>query len=123
MALNSYVTRDGREMGRAQVVQAEAAGLEPDVDMNPILLKPSSEFGSQVIIQGVVRATMDANSYYSMKKLLWKNVTESYDRLACQYDCMILEGAGSPVEMNLKDNDIVNMAMAEYADAQRNTCC
>jgi len=118
MALNSYVTRDGREMGRAQVVQAEAAGIEPDVDMNPILLKPSSEFGSQVIIQGVVRGTMDAGSYYSMKKLLWKNVTESYDRLACRYDCMVLEGAGSPVEMNLKDNDIVNMAMAEYADAR-----
>ena len=118
MALNSCVTRDGREMGRAQVVQAEAAGLEPDVDMNPILLKPSSEFGSQVIIQGVVRGTMDAGSYYSMKKLLWKNVTESYDRLVCQYDCMVLEGAGSPVEMNLKDNDIVNMAMAEYADAR-----
>ena len=118
MALNSYVTRDGKEMGRAQVVQAEAAGLEPDVDMNPILLKPSSEFGSQVIIQGVVHATMDAKSYYSMKKLLWKNVIESYDRLAGQFDCMILEGAGSPVEMNLKDNDIVNMAMADYADAR-----
>jgi adenosylcobyric acid synthase len=118
MALNSYVTRDGKEMGRAQVVQAEAAGLEPDVNMNPILLKPSSEFGSQVIIQGVVHSTMDAKNYYCMKKHLWKNVTESYDRLAGQYECMILEGAGSPVEMNLKDSDIVNMAMAEYADAR-----
>jgi adenosylcobyric acid synthase len=118
MALNSYVTRDGKEMGRAQVVQAEAAGLEPDVDMNPILLKPSSDFGSQVIIQGVVHATMEAQSYYSMKRQLWKNVTESYNRLAQKYDAMILEGAGSPVEMNLKDNDIVNMAMAEYADAR-----
>jgi len=117
MALNSYVTRDGKEMGRAQVVQAEAAGLEPDVDMNPILLKPSSEMGSQVIIQGVVHGTMEASSYYGLKKLLWPKVTESYDRLAAAFDCVVLEGAGSPVEMNLKASDIVNMAMAQYADA------
>jgi adenosylcobyric acid synthase len=117
MALNSYVTRDGKEMGRAQVVQAEAAGLEPDVDMNPILLKPSSEMGSQVIVQGIVQGTMEAAGYYAMKKLLWPKVTESYDRLAAAYDCVVLEGAGSPVEMNLKENDIVNMAMAQYADA------
>jgi adenosylcobyric acid synthase len=117
MALNSYVTRDGKEMGRAQVVQAEAAGLEPDVDMNPILLKPSSELGSQVIVQGVAQGTMEAARYYSLKKLLWPRVTESYDRLASAYDCVVLEGAGSPVEMNLKENDIVNMAMADYADA------
>ena len=117
MALNSYVTRDGKEMGRAQVVQAEAAGIDPDVDMNPILLKPSSELGSQVIVQGVVQGTMEAARYYTMKKLLWKKVTESYDRLASAYDCVVLEGAGSPVEMNLKENDIVNMAMADHADA------
>ncbi len=117
MALNSYVTRDGKEMGRAQVVQAEAAGLEPDVDMNPILLKPSSELGSQVIVQGVVQGTMEAARYYTMKKLLWRKVVESYDRLASSYDCVVLEGAGSPVEMNLKENDIVNMAMADHADA------
>ena len=85
--------------------------------MNPILLKPSSEMGSQVIVQGVVQGTMEAARYYSMKKLLWKKVTESYDRLAAAYDCVVLEGAGSPVEMNLKENDIVNMAMADYADA------
>lgn len=118
MALNSYVTRDGREMGRAQAVQAEAAGVEPDVDMNPILLKPVSELGSQVIVQGIVRGTMDASTYYREKKQFWKYVTESYDRLDRAYDCLLIEGAGSPVEINLKDSDIVNMAMAEYADAR-----
>ncbi len=105
-------------MGRAQAVQAEAAGIEPAVDMNPILLKPVSEVGSQVIVQGVVRGTMDARTYYREKKRFWKNVTESYDRLVRRYDCVVMEGAGSPVEINLKDNDIVNMAMAEYADAR-----
>jgi adenosylcobyric acid synthase len=118
MALNSCVTRAGKEMGRAQVVQAEAAGIEPDVDMNPILLKPTSEKGSQVIIHGVVHGTMDASGYYAMKKQFWPRITESYERLCSAYDYIVLEGAGSPVEMNLKNNDIVNLAMAEYADAR-----
>jgi adenosylcobyric acid synthase len=117
MALNSGVTPDGREMGRAQIVQAEAAGVEPHVDMNPILLKPTSENGSQVIVHGVVKGNMDAASYFREKKSLWPAVTESYDRLAGRYDLIVLEGAGSPVEMNLKKSDIVNMAMADYADA------
>lgn len=117
MALNSGVTPEGKEMGRAQIVQAEAAGIEPQVDMNPILLKPVSEKGSQVIVHGVVHGNMEAHDYYLQKKSLWRHVTDSYNRLACQYDVMVLEGAGSPVEINLKENDIVNMAMAEYADA------
>ena len=117
MALNSGVTPEGHEMGRAQIVQAEAAGIAPHADMNPILLKPTSEMGSQVIVHGIARGNMDAAAYYENKKLLWPAVTESYDRLAAQYDVVVLEGAGSPVEVNLKQNDIVNMAMAEYADA------
>ena len=117
MALNSGVTPDGREMGRAQIVQAEAAGIEPHVDMNPVLLKPTSERGSQVIVHGIVKGNMDAAGYYREKRSLWPLVTGSYDRLAEQYECVILEGAGSPVEINLKKNDIVNMAMAQYADA------
>ncbi|MEI6128089.1 MAG: cobyric acid synthase [Pseudomonadota bacterium] len=117
MALNSGVTPDGREMGRAQIVQAEAAGIEPHVDMNPVLLKPTSEKASQVIVHGMVKGNMDAAGYYREKRTLWPLITRSYDRLAEQYDIIILEGAGSPVEMNLKKNDIVNMAMAEYADA------
>ena len=117
MALNSGVTPEGREMGRAQIVQAEAAGISPHVDMNPILLKPTSEMGSQIIVHGLARGNMDAAAYYQNKRTLWPAVTESYDRLASQYDVIVLEGAGSPVEVNLKQNDIVNMAMADYADA------
>ena len=117
MALNSGVTPEGHEMGRAQIVQAEAAGIAPHADMNPILLKPTSEMGCQVIVQGIARGNMDAAAYYENKKRLWPAVTESYDRLAAQHDVIVLEGAGSPVEVNLKQNDIVNMAMAEYADA------
>ena len=118
MALNSGVTPDGREMGRAQIVQAEAAGIEPCVDMNPVLLKPTSEKGSQVVVRGLVRGNFDAADYYRHKQSLWPDVTGSYDRLADAYDVVVLEGAGSPVEMNLKKNDIVNMAMAEYAGAR-----
>jgi adenosylcobyric acid synthase len=117
MALNSGVTPEGKEMGRAQIVQAEAACIEPHVDMNPILLKPTSEQGSQVVVHGVVHGNMDAADYYRQKKSFWRRITESYDRLAGHYDVIVLEGAGSPVEVNLKENDIVNMAMAEYADA------
>ncbi|MCX8042674.1 MAG: cobyric acid synthase [Desulfobacterota bacterium] len=117
MALNSGVTPEGGEMGRAQIVQAEAAGIPPHVDMNPVLLKPVGEHGSQVVVHGKVIGTMDAATYYATKQTLWNAVTESYARLSRNYDVIVLEGAGSPVEMNLKHTDIVNMAMAEYADA------
>lgn len=117
MALNSGVTSEGLEMGRAQIVQAEAAGIAPHVDMNPVLLKPISEMGSQVIVCGIADGNMDAAAYYRNKKKLWPAVTESYDRLAARHDVIVLEGAGSPVEVNLKSNDIVNTAMADYADA------
>jgi len=118
MALNSGVTPEGKEMGRAQIVQAECAGIEPHVDMNPVLLKPTSEMGSQVIVHGAVTGTMDAAASHGHKRSLWPQVTASYDRLASQYAAIVLEGAGSPVEVNLKKHDIVNMAMAEYADAR-----
>ena len=117
MALNSYITPDGGEMGRAQVVQAEAAGIEPHVDMNPILLKPASRVGSQVIVHGRVIGNMDARTYYKFKKKLLPAVRESYERLASRYDIIVLEGAGSAVELNLKEHDLVNMAMARMADA------
>ncbi len=118
MALNSGVTADGLEMGRAQIVQAEAAGIEPHVDMNPVLLKPNSDLGSQVVVRGVVLDTMEAARYYREKHKLWPLITESYDRLAARYGSIVLEGAGSPVEMNLKKHDIVNTAMARYAGAR-----
>ncbi len=117
MALNSYITPDGGEMGRAQVVQAEAAGIEPHVDMNPILLKPASQVGSQIIVHGKVIGNMDARTYYRHKKKLVPAVKESYERLASNYDIIVMEGAGSAVELNLKEHDLVNMAMAQMADA------
>lgn len=117
MALNSYVTRDGLEMGRAQVMQAQAAGVEPDVRMNPILLKPSSDVGSQVIVNGEVRGHMSAAEYYRYKTQLIPDILTAYRSLADAYDVIVLEGAGSPAEINLRDNDIVNMGMAGMADA------
>jgi adenosylcobyric acid synthase len=117
MALNSYITREGLEMGRAQVVQAEAAGIEPTVDMNPILLKPTGETKSQVIVHGEIFDDMDARGYYSYKKVLAPKVKESFDRLNAAYDIIVIEGAGSPAEINLKENDIVNMYMAFLAKA------
>jgi adenosylcobyric acid synthase len=117
MALNSAITRDGGEMGRAQVLQAEAARVEPTVDMNPILLKASGEMGCQVIIQGKIHASMKAREYYAFKQTAWESVTESFDRLSKIYDLIVLEGAGSPAEINLMDVDIVNMAAARYAKA------
>lgn len=118
MALNSYITRDGGEMGRAQVVQAEAAGIDPHVDMNPILLKPTSSMGSQVIVRGRVVGNFSAAEYYRYKRQLLPIVRECYRRLAEEYDLVVLEGAGSAVELNLKQHDIVNLAMAEIADAR-----
>ena len=115
MSLNSFVTRDGGEMGRAQVVQAEAACVEPTVDMNPILLKPEADNRSQVVVRGKALETQSAREYYSSKKHLWGIVTESLDRLLSGYEMVIIEGAGSPAEINLRDNDIVNMEVALYA--------
>lgn len=117
MALNSFATREGHEIGRAQAVQAEAAGLEPHVDMNPVLLKPSSAVGSQVIINGVASGNYCSDDYYRLRPRLLEVVSAAYGRLAARHEIVVLEGAGSPVEMNLKDRDIVNMKMAEIADA------
>lgn len=117
MALNSFITRQGGEMGRAQVVQAEAAGIEPHVDMNPVLLKPTSQMGSQVIVLGKAVGNFSALEYYQYKHKLLPVVRDSYRRLARDHDVIVLEGAGSAVELNLKEHDLVNMAMAEMADA------
>lgn len=117
MALNSAITKDGLEMGRAQVVQAQAAGVEPSVDMNPILLKPTSNVGSQVIVGGVPRGTMRAAEYYRYKKNLIPDIMAAYKRLEEAYDIIVIEGAGSPAEINLKADDFVNMGMAKLADA------
>ena len=117
MALNSYITRDGLEMGRAQVAQAEAAGKEPDVRMNPILLKPSSDTGSQLIVNGRVRGQYSARDYFAMKKTLIPEILQAYRSLAEENDVIVLEGAGSPAEINLKADDIVNMGLAELVNA------
>ena len=117
MALNSFVTRDGLEMGRAQVVQAQAAGMEPDVRMNPILLKPSSDVGSQVIVNGEVRGQMPAAAYFKLKKSLIPDILAAYNSLSEEVDIIVIEGAGSPAEINLKADDIVNMGLAKLVDA------
>jgi cobyric acid synthase CobQ/L-threonine-O-3-phosphate decarboxylase len=117
MSLNSFVTREGGEMGRAQVVQARAARLDPHTDMNPVLLKPMGESGSQVIVNGQPIGNFQAQAYYKMKSRIRTAVLEAYDRLAKRYDLIFLEGAGSPAEINLQAEDIVNMSMAEYANA------
>lgn len=117
MALNSYITRDGLEIGRAQAMQAEAAGIEPTVDMNPILLKPTSQMGSQVIVNGEVLGNMKAMDYYRRKSEFIPAVREAFARLEAEYEVIVLEGAGSPAEINLRDQDIVNMGMAKMAHA------
>jgi adenosylcobyric acid synthase len=116
MALNSAVTADGGEIGRAQALQAQAAGLAPHTDMNPVLLKPSSNTGAQVIIHGKVRAEMNARDYQQYKRIAMTAVLESYHRLAGQYDAIMVEGAGSPAEVNLRERDIANMGFAEAVD-------
>ncbi|NIA57961.1 cobyric acid synthase [Massilia sp. TW-1] len=116
MALNSAVTSDGGEIGRAQALQAVAAGVAPHTDMNPVLLKPSSDIGAQVIIHGRVRAEMDARDYHQYKTVAMQAVLESHARLRAQYDAVIVEGAGSPAEINLRDRDIANMGFAEAVD-------
>lgn len=115
MALNSYITKDGAEMGRAQVMQAEAAGIEPSVLMNPILLKPTNDTGSQVIVNGEAVGQMSAKDYYKKKKDYIPAVREAYEKLSGEYDIIVIEGAGSPAEINLKQDDIVNMGMAKIA--------
>lgn len=117
MALNSFITAAGGEMGRAQVVQAEAAGIAPDVRMNPILLKPTTDVGSQVIVNGVAMGNMRAMEYYRRKREFVPQVLEAYNSLAAENDIIVIEGAGSPAEINLKDQDIVNMGLAELVDA------
>ncbi len=118
MALNSYITLDGGEIGRAQALQAEAAGIIPTVEMNPILLKASGEAGSQVILKGKVYAQMKAREYYRFKRKAWEVVKEAYDGLSQQYQLIIMEGAGSPAEINLKECDVVNIPAAKYAKAR-----
>jgi adenosylcobyric acid synthase len=117
MSNNSYITVDGKEMGRAQVAQAEAAGLQPAVEMNPILLKPTGNNGSQVITMGQPLRHMTAGEYYRNKNMMLDIAKQAYARLKEQYDIIVIEGAGSPAEINIKDNDIVNMKIAEIADA------
>lgn len=117
MALNSFITEEGLEMGRAQVMQAEAAGIRPSVRMNPILLKPTNDTGSQVIVNGEVLGTMDAREYFAYKTKLFPEVMKAYRALAEEYDIIVIEGAGSPAEINLMQDDIVNMGMAKRAGA------
>lgn len=117
MALNSYITKEGLEMGRAQVMQAEAAGTQPSVLMNPILLKPTSDMGSQVIVNGEVLGNMSAQEYFKFKTKLIPEIKKAYEKLDQNYDIIVIEGAGSPAEINLKENDIVNMGMAKMVDA------
>ncbi len=116
MALNSAVTIDGGEIGRAQAVQAQAAGIEPHTDMNPVLLKPNTDSGAQVIIHGQAIGTMNARRYHEYKNTAKKAVLESHARLTQEYDFIIVEGAGSPAEINLRQNDIANMGFAEAVD-------
>ena len=116
MALNSAVTEDGGEIGRAQALQAQAAGLAAHTDMNPILIKPSSDTGAQIIVHGKVRADMNARDYDQYKTVAMSAVLESYQRLQQHYDAIIVEGAGSPAEVNLRERDIANMGFAEKVD-------
>ncbi len=117
MALNSFITEEGLEMGRAQVMQAEAAGIKPSVLMNPILLKPTNDVGSQVIVNGEVLGNMNARDYFQYKHKLIPDIMKAYNKLAEENDIIVIEGAGSPAEINLKQEDIVNMGMAKMAKA------
>lgn len=117
MSLNSYITHEGHEMGRAQVMQAEAANKAPTVQMNPILLKPTTDRKSQVMLNGIVAEHMDATEYFKFKPKLREMIKETYEKLQQENDVMVIEGAGSPAEINLKSQDIVNMGMAEIANS------
>ncbi len=116
MALNSAVTADNGEIGRAQAVQALACGLEPHTDMNPVLLKPNSDTGAQVIVHGKALQEMDAVAFHQYKSIAMSAVLESHNRLLQKYDAIIVEGAGSPAEINLREGDIANMGFAEAVD-------
>src|SRR3990172_6441551 len=117
MALNSFITKEGGEIGRAQAYQAEAARVEPSVDMNPVLLKATGEAGCQVILNGVVHSNMKAHEYYAFKKDAWAAVAGGYDRLSRKHELIIIEGAGSPAEINLSNDEVVNMSVARHANA------
>ncbi|CAM2967682.1 cobyric acid synthase [Hathewaya histolytica] len=117
MSLNSYITLDGKEMGRAQVLQAYACGMEPEAFMNPILLKPTGDKNCQVIVNGKVHCNCTAMEYHKMKPQFSKMLKEQFEEMEKEYDVVVMEGAGSPAEINLRDNDIVNMGMAELVDA------
>jgi len=117
MSLNSYITLDGKEMGRAQVLQAYAAGLEPEVYMNPILLKPTTDKNCQIIFNGEVYGYSNAKEYHNLKVKFKDDLKSAFEKLENQLDIIVMEGAGSPAEINLRDNDIVNMGMAELIDA------
>ncbi|HTV92610.1 MAG TPA: cobyric acid synthase, partial [Verrucomicrobiae bacterium] len=119
MSLNSAATPDGLEIGRAQALQAEAAGLAPRADMNPVLLKPMSQTGSQAIVNGRIFGTLHSRDFLGNgKRALWPHIVAAYDRLAAEFDVLVIEGAGSPAEINLRESDIVNMAVADLADAR-----
>ncbi|MCS6293119.1 MAG: cobyric acid synthase [Nitrospira sp.] len=118
MSNNSFVTSDGKEIGRAQALQAQACGLDPDADMNPILMKPESDRSAQIVVQGKVWGKAEARTYFEQRGELARHVQESYDRLAGQYDVMIIEGAGSAAEMNLRNRDLANWSAVELADAR-----
>ena len=107
MSLNSFITKDGREMGRAQVMQAEAAGIAPEVSMNPILLKPVSNMGSQLIVRGEVRGNYSAVEYFKMKKTLVPDIMQAFHDLSTRFDVIVVEGAGSPAEINLDRKSVV----------------
>ena len=117
MALNSFVTADGLELGRAQAMQAECAGVAPSVYMNPILLKPTNDVGSQVIVNGEAIGNMSARDYFAYKKKLIPDILAAFHKLEEWADIIVIEGAGSPAEINLKSDDIVNMGLAELVDA------
>ena len=117
MALNSFVTADGKEIGRAQAMQAEAARIPPSALMNPILLKPTTDMGSQVIVNGSVLGNMRAVDYFRQKKKLMPHIVSSFNQLSSMYDIIVIEGAGSPVELNLKSDDIVNMGLAKQLNS------
>ena len=117
MALNSFITKEGLEMGRAQVFQAEACGIDPVADMNPILLKPSGNHRCQVIVRGKVREDMASSKYHTYKPQLAKELKTIFSEFSNNYDIVVMEGAGSTAEINLREHDIANMGMAEIADA------
>ena len=117
MSLNSYVTPDGGEIGRAQATQAEAAGIDPSVEMNPILLKPEAHSRSQVVVMGRPKSSAGAAEYYKLKSQLWPVVTEALHKLRSRYEIVVIEGAGSPAEVNLADDEIVNMRLARHCRA------